>query len=58
MCMRYCAGFIVALDVDETFLDGGVAFAYASSQAKRHFIQQCSTPVVLNLWVITPKGVI
>jgi len=28
--MKYSTGFIVALDVDEMFLDGGMAFAYAS----------------------------
>jgi len=28
--MKYSTGFNVALNVDETFLDGGIAFAYAS----------------------------
>jgi len=28
--MKYNSGFIVTLDVSETFLDGGIAFAYAS----------------------------
>jgi len=28
--MKYSTGFIVALDVDETFLSCGIAFAYAS----------------------------
>jgi len=27
--MKYRTGFIVGLDVDEMFLDGGIAFAYA-----------------------------
>jgi len=30
MCMKYNRDFILALDVDETFLDGGIVFAYAS----------------------------
>jgi len=28
--MKYSTGFIVVLDVDETYLDGGTAFANAS----------------------------
>jgi len=27
--MEYSTGFIVALDDDETFVNGGIAFAYA-----------------------------
>ena len=30
VCMKYNTGFIVDLDVNESFLDGEVAFAYAS----------------------------
>jgi len=30
VCAKYSTGFIVDLDVDETFLDGGIALAYAS----------------------------
>jgi len=29
-CVKYNGGFILALDVDKTFLDGGIAFAYTS----------------------------
>jgi len=28
--MKYSTCCIIALEVDETFLDGGIAFAYAS----------------------------
>jgi len=28
--MKYSTGYIVVLDVDEMFLGGGIAFAYAS----------------------------
>jgi len=35
--MKYSTGFIVTLDVDEAFLDGGIAFAYASQLAKKYF---------------------
>jgi len=37
--MKYNTGFIVALEIDEMFLDGGMAFAYASYLAKRYFTQ-------------------
>jgi len=43
--MKYSTGFIVALDVDETFLDGGIAFAYA-----RYSLQSSISPS--NLYAI------
>jgi len=30
VCMKYNMGFFITLDVNEMFLDGGIAFAYAS----------------------------
>jgi len=30
MCMKYSMGFFITLNVSETFLDGGITFAYAS----------------------------
>jgi len=30
MCMKYNTGFIIALVIDEMFLDSGIAFAYLS----------------------------
>jgi len=37
--MKYNTGSIVAVDVGETFLDDGIALAYASKVAKSHFTQ-------------------
>jgi len=39
VCLKYSTGFIVALDVNEMFLDGAITFAYASYLAKTCFTQ-------------------
>jgi len=47
--MKDNAGFILALDVDKTFLDGGVAFAYASYLAKSYFIHNLLRSVTFGV---------
>jgi len=44
--MKYSTGFIVTLDVDETFLDGGIAFAYAKGISPSNFLRNVSFGVI------------